>query len=382
MTRALLWLRFPALLLVLVAGCSSTPVEPPAELTEFKPELTVTTLWSVQVGDGAGKRDLRLRPALDGERLYVNDHRGAVLALQAESGEQLWQVDLQLPLSSGPGVGDGILVLGSAEGELLALAADDGRQLWRAQLSSEILAPPAVGAGVVAAHTGDGKLFGLKASDGSQLWIYDRSVPTLTLHGTSSPLILSDLVLDGFASGKLALLALNDGRVLWEAPVATPRGRTELERMVDIDGPPLVIGEVVYVVGYQGRAAALDLRSGRVLWSRPVSSASGLVGDGKALYLTDDKDRVLALSRSGGASLWQQDTLQRRSLTAPAIYRDSVVVGDAEGYLHWMARSDGHFQARTRLSDAIRIAPLVADGRLYAYTRKGRLSCLEATPQQ
>ena len=146
--------------------------------------------------------------------------------------------------------------------------------------------------------------------------------------------------------------------------------------------PPLVIGEVVYVVGYQGRAAALDLRSGRVLWSRPVSSASGLVGDGKALYLTDDKDRVLALSRSGGASLWQQDTLQRRSLTAPAIYRDSVVVGDAEGYLHWMARSDGHFQARTRLSDAIRIAPLVANGRLYAYTRKGRLSCLEATPQQ
>ncbi len=382
MTRALLWRRFPALLLVLVAGCSSTPVEPPAELTEFKPELTVTTLWSVQVGDGAGKRDLRLRPALDGERLYVNDHRGAVLALQAESGEQLWQVDLQLPLSSGPGVGDGILVLGSAEGELLALAADDGRQLWRAQLSSEILAPPAVGAGVVVAHTGDGKLFGLKASDGSQLWIYDRSVPTLTLHGTSSPLILSDLVLDGFASGKLALLALNDGRVLWETPVATPRGRTELERMVDIDGPPLVIGEVVYVVGYQGRAAALDLRSGRVLWSRPVSSASGLVGDGKALYLTDDKDRVLALSRSGGASLWQQDTLQRRSLTAPAIYRDSVVVGDAEGYLHWMARSDGHFQARTRLSDAIRIAPLVANGRLYAYTRKGRLSCLEATPQQ
>ncbi len=370
------------LLVLLAAGCGSTPTEPPAELTEFEPELKVTTLWSVQVGEGAGKRDLRLRPALDGERIYINDHRGGVVALQAESGKQLWRVDLQLPLSSGPGIGEGMLLLGSAEGELLALASDDGRVLWRAQLSSEILAPPAAGSGVVVAHTGDGKLFGLKAGDGSQLWIYDRSVPTLTLHGTSSPVILSDLVLDGFASGKVALLSLADGRVLWETAVATPRGRTELERMVDIDAPPLVIGETAYVVGYQGRAAALDLRSGRVLWSRPASSAGRLASDGEALYLTDDGDRVLALSRSGGASLWQQDALQRRSLTPPEVYRESVVVGDGEGYLHWLARSDGRFLARAKLSGAIRTAPLAAEGRLYVYGRKGRLTCLEATPRR
>ena len=381
------FLRFLLLLagwaVVLLSGCSSTAVEPPAPLKEFKPELAVTTVWSAQVGKGTGKKDLRLKPRLAGEVLYANDHRGIVVALDAGSGELRWQVELDELLTSGPGYGDGRIVLGSADGLVIALSAEDGKLLWRAQLSSEILAPPAVGDGVVVAHTGDGKLFALSAADGRQLWVYDRNVPTLTLHGTSSPVVLADVVLDGFASGKIALLQLRDGRVLWERSIAIPRGRSELERMVDIDASPLVRGSVVYVVSYQGRVAALDLQTGRILWSRPMSASQGLAADEKALYLSDDRDRVWALDRFSGASLWQQESLQRRSLTAPVFYRDeSVVVGDREGYLHWMARSDGHFTGRFLLGAGIRVAPLVAGERLYAYNDEGRLFCLKAIKQK
>ncbi len=365
---------------ILLAGCSSTPVEPPAPLVEFKPELTVKTVWSTQVGHGVDKEDLRLAPHLAGDTLYANDHKGVVVSLQADNGKQRWEIDLGEPLTSGPGSGDGIVVVGSANGQVIALAAEDGKTLWRAQLSSEILATPAVGNGVVVAHTVDGKLFALGAADGKQLWIYDRTVPALTLRGTSAPLILSDIVVDGFASGKIALLVLRDGRVLWEKSIAVPRGRSEFERMVDIDASPLVIGSVLYVVGFQGRIAAIDLQSGRVLWSRSMSSSTGLSADDSSLYLSDNEDRVWALDRSSGASLWQQEALQRRSLTAPAVYKESVVVGDMEGYLHWMARSDGHFIGRFAVESGMRVAPIVADERLYVFSNNGELLSLEVTP--
>ncbi|HHL45284.1 MAG TPA: outer membrane protein assembly factor BamB [Gammaproteobacteria bacterium] len=367
---------------ILLSGCSSTPVEPPAALVEFKPELAVKTVWSTRIGSGADEEDLRLFPRLAGDTLYVNDHKGTVVSLQADTGKQNWEIDLNKPLTSGPGYGDGKVVIGSADGQVIALSADDGKALWRAQLSSEILAPPAVGEGVVVAHTVDGKLFALDAADGAQLWIYDRTVPTLTLRGTSAPVILSDIVVDGFASGKIALLVLRDGRVLWEKSIAVPRGRSELERMVDIDASPLVMGSVLYVVSYQGRVAAIDLQSGRVLWSRSMSSYTGLAADERTLYLSDDEDRVWALNRSNGASLWQQEALQRRSLTAPAVYKESVVVGDMEGYLHWMARSDGHFVARFPLGSGVRVAPVVSGERLYAYSNDGKLFCLEAAPRR
>ncbi len=368
-------------LFVLLSACSSSNVEPPTPLTEFRPELAVKTIWSRRIGRGVDEQDLRLRPHLAGEVLYANDYRGIVAALQADTGELLWKVDLDTALTSGPGDGEGMVAIGTADGQVIALAAEDGRELWRAQLSSEILAPPAVGGGMVVAHTVDGKLFALAADDGRQRWIYDRTVPTLTLRGTSSPVILTDIVVDGFASGKVALLALRDGRVLWEKSIAVPRGRSELERMVDIDGSPLIIGSVLYVVSYQGRAAAIDLQTGRVLWSRPMSSATGLVADEKALYLTDDQDRVWSLDRASGAPLWQQDALQHRVLTAPVLLDESVVVADREGFVHWLARNDGHFQVRFKAASGIRIAPVPNDGRLYLYDDKGRLLCLEVVPR-
>ncbi len=376
---ALLLVGFAAIQL---AGCSSAPVEPPAALVEFAPELTVKTVWSAQVGRGVGKEDLRLSPRLVGDIIYANDHKGVVVSLFADSGEERWAVDLGEPLTSGPGYGEGVVVIGSAEGQIVALAAEDGAIRWRAQLSSEILASPAVGGGVVVAHTADGKLFALDAADGKQLWIYDRTVPTLTLRGTSAPVIVSDIVVDGFASGKIALLALRDGRVLWEKSIAVPRGRSELERMVDIDASPLVIGSVLYAVSFQGRIAAIDLQSGRVLWSRAMSSSTGLVADEDALYLSDGDDNVWALDRANGASLWQQEALQRRLLTAPAVYGESIVVGDSEGYLHWMARGDGRFLARFPIESGTRVAPIAAGERLYAFSNGGKLICLEAMPRR
>ncbi len=381
LASSLLWTA-AAGLLSLLSACSSTNVEPPTPLTEFQPELAVKTVWTVQVGRGVDGQDLRLRPRLAGTVLYANDYKGTVVALQVESGKALWEVDLGETLTSGPGYGEGKVVMGTADGEVVALSAESGEELWRAQLSSEILAPPAVGGGMVVVHTVDGKLFGLAAEDGAQRWIYDRTVPTLTLRGTSAPVILSDIVVDGFASGKVALLALQDGRVLWEKSIAIPRGRSELERMVDIDGSPLILGSVLYVVSYQGRVAAIDLQTGRVLWSRPMSSATGLVADDKALYLTDDRDRVWALDRASGAPLWQQDSLQHRNLTAPAVSGESVVVADREGFVHWLARNDGHFLARFDAKAGVRVAPVPGDGRLYLYNDKGRLFCVEATPRR
>ncbi len=366
--------------LVALVGCSSSNVEPPTPLTEFEPELDIKMVWSTRIGRGVDEQDLRLRPYLAGDTLYANDYKGTVAAVRTDDGRTLWEVELVETLTSGPGYGEGKVVLGTGEGQIIALAAEDGKELWRAQLSSEILAPPAIGSGMVVAHTVDGKLFALSASDGKQRWVYDRTVPTLTLRGTSSPIILSDIVVDGFASGKVALLALQDGRVLWEKSVAVPRGRSELERMVDIDGPPLILGSVLYVVSYQGRVAAIDLQTGRVLWSRPMSSATGLIADEKALYLTDDQDRVWSLDRTSGAPFWQQDALQHRVLTAPVLHGESVVVADREGFIHWLSRGDGHFLARFKMAGGVRISPVSDGERLYLYDDGGRLSCLEAAP--
>jgi outer membrane protein assembly factor BamB len=376
-----------ALLIPLVGGCgtlssalfgSEDNIEAPRKLEPIDESLAVSTLWSRRAGDGAGnKQDLELVPAyLDG-RVFIADRKGRVFALDAATGEELWRTNTKISLTGGVGAGAGLVLVGSAGGELVALDAADGSERWRTQLSSEVLAPPRARGGTVVARAVDGVLVGLDADTGHQRWLYTRRVPSLTLRGTSAPALAAGRVVSGFDNGKLTVLSLAEGTPLWERSVATATGRSELERMVDIDADPVVEEGVIYVVAYQGRAGAVDLASGRVLWAHDVSSYAGLDVGRSHVMVTDAMGEVWALDRRTGNPLWKQDGLRARFVTGPGIVGDYAAVGDFEGYLHWLSLETGRFVARQRLDSAgINVPPLVVDRVAYVLGRGGKLTAL------
>jgi len=360
------------------SGASST-LEPPAPLTELEPSAVLETVWSRDVGAGAGDQYLRLRPAVLGDRVFAAERDGEVSAYRLEDGDTVWETDTGAPIAGGPGVGEGLVVVGTSDGEVLALAAEDGRIAWRQRVSSEVLAAPAVASGVVVVRTQDGKLAGLAATDGTPLWSYDRAVPALSLRGTSAPVATDDMVVAGLDNGLLVALALADGVLLWESRIATPSGRSELERLVDIDGDPVIDGGVVHVVTYQGRVAAVDRVSGRVLWRRDMSSHAGLGVSRRNLFVTDADSYVWAIDRDNSASVWRQDKLARRALTPPTAFGAHIAVGDFEGYVHLLDRSDGRLAARLKVDgDGLAAAPVAVGELLLVYGRGGTLSALRA----
>lgn len=372
---------------LVVAGCGTVGnflagkdnSAPPAKLEKFESSVAVQTVWSKDVGSGSDEQYIKLPPVVEGDKVFAADRKGRVSAYGAANGQLLWETQTKAPISGGPGSGEGLVLVGTSEGEVIALNADSGEIAWRAQVSSEVLAPPRAAQGVVVARTIDGKLFGLDAKQGKRIWVYEQSVPALTLRGTSAPLLVGDKVIAGFASSKLAAITLNEGKLLWEASVAEPRGRSELERLVDISGELQVADDIVYVASFQGRVAAVDIESGRALWARNMSSNAGTGVGEDNLYVTDAQSHVWALDRRDGGTLWKQIKLQARSVTAPAVYGDYVVVGDFEGYLHWMSREDGSFVARTQIDDdGIIAAPVVVDGTLYVSGSGGVLAALRA----
>lgn len=371
------------LLLSTLGGCSwltsyfggTDNSEPPTPLTPIKAQFKVEQVWSVDLGAGSAERELRLTPAVSGDKVFAADRKGEIRAVKIDSGDKIWDIDTKAPISAGPGFGDGLVLVGTSDARVLAMHAKDGSQAWQAQVSSEVLSVPQAADGVVVVRTVDGRLAGLSAKDGKHLWTYDRGVPVLTLRGTSSPVIANGMVVAGFDNGHLVALSLNDGKLLWDETIAIPHGRSELERLVDIDGNPVVSDGVVYVVSYQGRVSALTLDGGRLLWSRDMSSYSGLSTDATRLYVTDDHGRVWALDRRTGASFWKQDKLEWRGLTAPTVMGNAVVVGDFEGYLHWLSIDDGHIMARARGDKkGFASAPVVAGSTLLTFGESGELA--------
>ncbi len=351
---------------------------PPSELVEFEPTVNVRTVWQRRVGSGAGELFLKLRPAIDNDRVYAATRDGRVQAFDARTGETVWDTDTDSPLSGGPGVGDGLVLLGTSEGEVLALGEEDGEIKWRARVSSEVLSSPEAGGGVAVTRTIDGKLFGLSSDDGTRLWVYDRTAPVLTLRGTSSPALAEGAAIAGFDNGQVVAIALSNGQPLWETRVAVPRGRTELERMVDIDADPIILDNAVYAVTYQGQIAALELFSGDVIWRRDMSSHAGLGVGPRNVYVTDDASHVWALDRSNSASMWRQSKLEARRVSPPAVFDEFVVVGDLEGYVHWLRKEDGQFVARVRVdSDGIVAAPVATAFAVYVYGSGGELAALQ-----
>jgi outer membrane protein assembly factor BamB len=330
------------------------------------------------VGSGAGRLFLKLRPAIDDERVYAATRDGRVRAFDARTGESIWDTDTDRPLSGGPGVGDGLILLGTSDGDVLALGEKTGEIEWRARVSSEVLSAPQAQGGIAVVRTIDGKLFGLSSDDGTRLWVYDRTAPVLTLRGTSSPVLAEGTAVAGFDSGQIVAVALNNGQPLWETRVAVPRGRTELERMVDIDADPVIDASTVYVVTYQGQVAALELFSGQVIWRRDMSSHAGLGVGPENVYVTDDTSHVWALNRGNSASMWRQAKLEARRVSPPAVFGRYVVVGDLDGYVHWLRKDDGQFVARVRVdSNSIVAAPVATPFAVYVYGSGGELAALQ-----
>ncbi|AKH22147.1 hypothetical protein AAY24_08570 [Sedimenticola thiotaurini] len=351
--------------------------EPPAELVEMASSVPARVIWSASIGDGADEQRVKLVPFVAGDRIYGASRSGTVRALEAATGRPVWSVDTELEISGGPGAGEGLVLFGTSNAEVVALEQDTGQEKWRAQVSSEVLSVPKAGRGVVVVHTIDGKLFGLDAENGAEKWVYDRSIPVLTLHGSSSPVIVDGYVICGFASGKLVMLDLQKGDLLWEITVSAPSGRSELERMVDIDGDPLVIGDVVYAVTYQGEMTAVSIQTGIVLWRRKLSSYAGMGADYGQIYVSDEADHVVSVDPGNGSALWKNKALQYRKLTAPMVLGEHVLVGDFEGYLHFLSRVDGRLEGRVRIAkSAISTPPLVIDGVVYIYADGGEMAAV------
>lgn len=351
---------------------------PPEPLVEFEMEFEPETLWSEKTGGNENTYGT-LTPWLQGELIYTVDDTGMVSAFDALNGDRRWREKLDMPVVSGVGGnGSDRIYVGSQDGQLLALDAQSGETLWEARLTSEVLAAPAANQDYVVVRTADGRVTALDAKEGNRLWDYQRSVPLLSLRGVSAPKIVGDAVIAGFDNGKMVALALSDGKLIWEKSVAIPSGRTELERLVDIDADPVITDDTVYAAAFQGNVAAFALRDGTQQWEREMSVETGIaVTPGEAVYLTDSDSYVWAVQDGSGDSLWRQTRLLRRSATGPVIAGDYIVVGDYAGYLHWIARSDGRFVARQQIDDtAVRAQPLVRDGVLYALTVDGRLSAV------
>lgn len=353
--------------------------EPPSELVPIEePEVDIQVIWEESSGVGSHGMTLRLTLAFSDEKIIIADQDGLIQARDSQTGELLWEVETDLPISAGPGTSDGQVYVATSDAEVIAFSSDDGESLWTTRVSSEVLSVPRADQGIVVVRAIDGTVSGLDTSTGKQVWSYERTVPALTLRGAGSPVILDDLVIDGFASGKLVALRLKDGKLEWETTAAMPRGRTELERLVDIDADPVIVDDVIYVASFQGGISAVSALTGDILWQREeMSSFSGMSADWRYLYLTDSASDLWELDQRTGAAVWKQTKLHQRKLTAPAVYKDYIVVGDFEGYVHWFSQDDGHQLGRIRIgSDPIETSPIVVDDIIYVYGKTGALAAL------
>ena len=369
-----------ALAALWLAACSTkSTVAKPEPLRQIKnPEVRGESIWSTRLPDSRGLPGLR--PLLAAERVFIGTRKGVIKALDRD-GKSIWQVDTNLRLSAGPALADGALIFGTRDGEALAVEALDGSERWRAELSSEVIGKPGGDRSLVAIRSGDGRVYGLSPQTGERLWTADRSVPALTLRGSSSVLVGPDAVYLGMDNGRVAALEKASGEVIWEQPVSVPSGRSEIERIVDVDADLMLIDGVLIAASYGGDLVAMRAGSGSPLWRRDLASYTGLDFDGQCLYVTDIESVLWCLDPANGAALWEQNQLKHRRLTAPLAFKGNVVVADYEGYLHAVSTADGRIVGRTRATgDAVAIPLQAEDGRLYVLDRDGELQVLDLVP--
>jgi outer membrane protein assembly factor BamB len=382
--RAALPLTF-LLAVLLVQGCSwirswGDP-EPgdPAPLVEFEPSVQVRKIWSTSIGDGMGKQGLSMGPRFSSGILYVADYEGVLVAVDAESGRKIWDLKTKQAFSGGPGLDNDNIYMGTIDGRVIAYDRNGGAELWNSQVSSEVLSPPAAGDGVVVVRCIDGRVFGLDAVNGRRLWIHDHSVPLLTLRGNPDLLIRGGVAFVGYDDGSVTSLRVSDGTVIWSATIASQDGRTELERLADVGQQMMLVASDLIVSSYKSRVVSLAADSGRLLWFKDISSATGVQVDRTNLAVSEKNGDLWMLDRRNGSTIWKLDQMTNRGLTRPAFYGNYVVVGDKEGYLHWLDQEIGSFVARVRAGKkGFAAAPLTVGTTLYALTQKGELIAYRA----
>ena len=353
--------------------------EPPRELSEdFVSKVPFSIKWKEDIGDGYGGQRINLVPAVTQDSVYVADHKGLIQSRNRMTGEKRWEIEAEMKLSSGPVVHKDKIIVGSKDAEIAAFAVADGAFLWKTSVTSEVIALPAIADGVVIVRGSDGRITGLDEKTGATIWSHDRTAPPLAVRSKGAPAIAGDLVIDGYGGGKLLALRIKDGQIEWEAVVALAKGRSEIDRLVDINATPVVMGDILFVSGYQGGVAAVSQKDGEVQWRQEkLFSHSGLTGNKRSLFLSDSSSDVWRLDMRNGSDLWKQKQLHQRRLTPPVPVKDKLVVGDFEGYVHVLSQEDGGLLARLEVDDTpIEATPVVFDNIVYIYTTGGELAAL------
>jgi outer membrane protein assembly factor BamB len=352
----------------------------PVELEKIQQSVKIRSLWSAGVGDGQGEGFYRIQPAINGDRIFAASADGIVRAFERNRGKSLWKADLDTPLSGGVGVDDDSVFVGSSDGFAIRLDAASGEELWRSRLSGEILAAPQGNGSVVVVQTYDGKLQGLDYATGEKLWTYDSNVPVLTIRGTNTPILRDNALFAGFANGRVVAFDAQSGAVRWEVRVAISQGRSEIERIVDVDGTMILVGNELYAASYQGRVVAIDVVNGRKIWQRDVSSFSGVYQGFGNIYVADEDGTLTAFLKNGSGVRWTNGALGYRNLSRPTPVSSYVAVADFEGIVHIISQVDGEFAGRVKADgDGVR-ADMLSDGNvLYVFGNSGKLVAYEIT---
>ncbi|OBU02555.1 outer membrane protein assembly factor BamB [Morganella psychrotolerans] len=374
---------------VLLAGCSSeTDTIVMSPLPEVANQFSPQTVWDKSVGNGIGKYYSHLSPAWEGSTVYAADRNGLVKALDVDSGVEIWSVDLaektgflssnlSAMLSGGLTVSGEHLYVGTERGALIALNTNNGELAWTQNAGGEVLSRPVVSDGLVLVHTGNGLLQAFDTASGESRWSLNLDTPSLSVRGESAPAISTGAAIVGGDNGRVSAVMLNQGQLIWQQRISMTTGTTEISRLNDVDMTPIIADGRVYAIAYNGNLVSMDMRSGQILWKRDFGSVNEMVLDGDSLYVIDQNDNIYAIRAADGVTLWSQDKLQHRNLSAPEVFNGYLVTGDAEGYLHWLDTSNGQFVAQNKLdSSGIFARPSIAGDKLMVQTRDGRLYLL------
>ncbi len=364
---------------LLIASCNLFGDEDeelqPKELVKISETVKIKRIWTAKLGDDAEFLRVALRPTGDGSRIYAASRDGIVTAFDPATGKQIWRTELERELSAGPGAGEGRVAVAGTDGLGIVLDAATGDEQWRVYIAAESLATPLIKNDTVVFQTIDNRLDARSLFDGRELWSIVQSTPALTMRGSSSPVSVGNTVLAGFDSGRIVAANIDTGVVIWESLLSPPKGRSDLDRLSDIDGAMALVGQDLYATGYQGRMAALASESGQILWNREVSSYEGVSADWNSVYTVRDDGEIIAMTRSNGNETWRNDSLLRREPTLPVPFSTTVVAGDFEGYLHFFSAISGEPVARERMGKAaITGDPFVMANRLYVQSDSGSIS--------